>query len=306
MIVSRWYPPPADSPLFGFKDLAQQKRIGSRVPIVGLNGHAIGTEQIDRFGDLVGDLGLDAMRSANGQARAAFRRAAASLSEIARRKSSLRIIAVSADQSTMFVAKLIGDLAFYSRRGVPLVSVETSDVYWDRLTWDHAAKYAGGWDPLRHAADRAGVHAGKEDRGLRGAAGGAGEAGRYVAGGRAAVLPGDSARVAIVLNAEVGLAAATHRSSDTGSRADRRGVHRRPGARRAGCAAGLRAARPDRGGADPRSPRGGDVAHGKPAPVHVGRRRHRRHRRPVHEERIAVARPRRPSGGCVGRGDPSA
>jgi iron complex transport system substrate-binding protein len=32
LIVSRWFPPPADTPLFGFKDLVQQTRIGSRFP----------------------------------------------------------------------------------------------------------------------------------------------------------------------------------------------------------------------------------------------------------------------------------
>jgi iron complex transport system substrate-binding protein len=143
LIVSQWYPPPADSPLFGFKDLAQQKRIGSRVPIVGLNGHVIATKQIDRFGDLVRALGSDTMGGAVGGARAAFLRAAASLSEIVRHKSNLRIIAVSGDQSTMFVAKLVdsGDLSFYRHRGVPLVSAETSDAYWDRFGWDQAAKY---------------------------------------------------------------------------------------------------------------------------------------------------------------------
>jgi iron complex transport system substrate-binding protein len=143
LIVSRWYPPPADSPLFGFKDLTQQKQIGSRVPIVGLNGHAIATKQIDRFGDLARALGSDTMAGAIGRAHAAFLRAAVRLSAVARRKSNLRIIAVSGDQNTMFVAKLVdsGDLAFYRRRGVPLVSAETSDAYWDRLSWDRAAKY---------------------------------------------------------------------------------------------------------------------------------------------------------------------
>jgi iron-desferrioxamine transport system substrate-binding protein len=143
LIVSQWYPPPADSPLFGFKDLAQQQRIGSRVQIVGLNGHAIATKQIDRFGDLARALGADTKARAILSARAAFLRAAARLSEIARRKPGLRIIAVSGDQSTMFVAKLAGagDLSFYRRRGVPLVSAKTSDAYWDRFGWAHAAKY---------------------------------------------------------------------------------------------------------------------------------------------------------------------
>jgi iron complex transport system substrate-binding protein len=143
LIVSQWYPPPADTPLFGFKDLAQQRRIGSQVPIVGLNGRVIATKQLDRFRDLAGALGSDTTGSAIGRARAAFRRAATRLSQVARRKSNLRIIAVSGDQTTMYVAKLIdyGDLTFYRRRGVPLVSAETSDAYWDRFGWDHAAKY---------------------------------------------------------------------------------------------------------------------------------------------------------------------
>jgi len=143
LIVSQWYPPPADSPLFGFKDLAQQQQIASRVPIVGLDGHVIATRQIDRFGDLAHAVGADTTAGAIVRARVAFRRAAARLSAIARRKSDLRIIGVSGDQKTMYVAKLagLGDLAFYRQRGVPLVSAQTSDPYWDRFTWDHAAKY---------------------------------------------------------------------------------------------------------------------------------------------------------------------
>jgi iron complex transport system substrate-binding protein len=164
LIVSRWYPPPADAPLFGFRDLKQQNRIGSRVPVVGNNGHVIATKQIDRFGDLVRALGVDTTAGANRRARAAFLRAAASLSEVARHKSDLRIIAVSADQSTMFVAKVVddGDLMFFRQRGVPLVSAETSEAYWDRIGWTHAGKYpADGilYDrrvlslPLRQAKD---------------------------------------------------------------------------------------------------------------------------------------------------------
>jgi iron complex transport system substrate-binding protein len=143
LIVSQWYPPPADTPLFGFKDLAQQRRIGSQVPIIGLNGRVIATKQLDRFRDLASALGSDTSGGAIARARAAFLRATTRLSRVARRKSNLRIIAVSGDQTTMYVAKLVdyGDLSFYRRRGVPLVSAKTSDAYWDRFGWDHAAKY---------------------------------------------------------------------------------------------------------------------------------------------------------------------
>jgi iron-desferrioxamine transport system substrate-binding protein len=143
LIVSMWYPPPANAPLFGFKDIAQQTRIGSRVPIAGINGHLIATQQIDRFGDLARALGSDTTTDAIRRARAAFLRAEASLSEIARRGSNLRIIAASGDQSTMYVAKLadFGDLSFYRRRGVPLVSAQTPVAYWDRFGWEHAARY---------------------------------------------------------------------------------------------------------------------------------------------------------------------
>jgi iron complex transport system substrate-binding protein len=143
LIVSRWYPPPADAPLFGFKDLAQQARIRSQVPVVGLSGHVIATRQIDRCGDLARALGSDTRVAGTVRARAAFLDAAARLSEVARRRSNLRIIAVSGDQSTMYVAKVgdSGTLSFYARRGVPLVSAQSSEPYWDRLRWDGAAKY---------------------------------------------------------------------------------------------------------------------------------------------------------------------
>ena len=43
----------------------------------------------------------------------------------------------------MYVAKLadFGDLSFYRIHGVPVVSAETSQAYWDRFGWRHAAKY---------------------------------------------------------------------------------------------------------------------------------------------------------------------
>jgi iron complex transport system substrate-binding protein len=143
LIVSRWYPPPDDAAVFGFTDLKQQERIGSLVPIVGIDGHAIATRQIDRFGDLARALGVNTGSGMIGRARAAFLSAAGNLSRIARRRSNLRIIAVSGEQSTMYVAKVVknGDLGFYAQRGVPLVSARTSDPYWDRFPWKKAGKY---------------------------------------------------------------------------------------------------------------------------------------------------------------------
>ena len=143
LIVSRWYPPPRDTPVFGFKDQAQEKRTASRVPIVGLNGKTIATEQIGRFGDLARALGVDTGAGPITRAHAAFDRAAKRLSRVAKGKANLRILAISGDQSTMYVAKLVdfGELTFYKRQGVPLVSAETPDPYWDRFGWGHAAKY---------------------------------------------------------------------------------------------------------------------------------------------------------------------
>jgi iron complex transport system substrate-binding protein len=46
LIVSRWYPPPDEAQVFGFKELKQQRAIDSQVPIVGLNGHVIAARQI--------------------------------------------------------------------------------------------------------------------------------------------------------------------------------------------------------------------------------------------------------------------
>jgi len=43
----------------------------------------------------------------------------------------------------MYVAKLVdfGDLSLYRRYGVPLVSAQTPEAYWDTFGWDHADKY---------------------------------------------------------------------------------------------------------------------------------------------------------------------
>ncbi len=143
LIVSRWYPTPGHSFVFGFKDLEQQKSIGALVPIVAINGNAIATEQIERFGDLVRALGVDTESDTISQARAEFSKAEANLSTVARRVANLRIIAVSGDQSTMYVAKVApsGDLRFYVQLGVPLVSAKAADPYWDTVSWKHADKY---------------------------------------------------------------------------------------------------------------------------------------------------------------------
>jgi iron complex transport system substrate-binding protein len=143
LIVSRWYPTSGRSLVFGFKDLEQQKTIGSQVPIVGINGHAIATQQIGRFADLVRALGVNTESGAIAHARSEFGTAKAKLSAVARGTTKLRIIAVSGDQNALYVAKVAdaGDLHMYSQLGVPLVTAQTSEPYWDRLRWDRADKY---------------------------------------------------------------------------------------------------------------------------------------------------------------------
>jgi len=143
LIVSQWYPPPVNSPLFGFKDLTQEQTIGSQVPIVGLNGHTIATNQISRFGDLARALGVNTKAGAVARAHAAFVKAAAHLAAVSKQKSNLRIIAVSGSQQYMYVAKVVddGDLNFFKHRGFPIVSAATSSAYWDTLSWEQAGKY---------------------------------------------------------------------------------------------------------------------------------------------------------------------
>lgn len=77
------------------------------------------------------------------EARAAFDGATERLSGIARRKSNLRIIAVSGNQSSMYVSTVVNsaDLVFYKQLGVPLVAVQSPDSYWRSLGWSDAGKY---------------------------------------------------------------------------------------------------------------------------------------------------------------------
>jgi len=143
LVVSQWYPPPRDGPLFGFKDLAQQEEIRSRVPIVALNGRVIATRQIERFGQLAGALGADPASATIVRARAGFLRAGERLAHAAREVSNLRLIAVSGDESAMYVAKTadFGELSYYEHLGLPLVSARSRAPYWDAFPWADADRY---------------------------------------------------------------------------------------------------------------------------------------------------------------------
>jgi iron complex transport system substrate-binding protein len=143
VIVSQWYPPPVSSPLFGFKDLSQQATIGSQVPIIGLNGHTIATNQITRFAELAASLGVNLHTGAVASAHDRFTKAVSALHAAAVAKSNLRILAVSGSQQFFYVAKPVdnGDLNFYKHRGLPLVAPTTSAPYWDSLSWEQAGKY---------------------------------------------------------------------------------------------------------------------------------------------------------------------
>jgi iron complex transport system substrate-binding protein len=143
LIVSQWFPQAHTPPLFGFKDLAQQHSIAAQVPIVGLRADTPATAQIAHFAALVSALGVDTSNGRIARARKAFQSAAEHLSQVAQRKSKLRIIGVSGDQTTMYVSTVVNstDLAFFRSRGVPLVSAQSSEPYWDSLSWNHADKY---------------------------------------------------------------------------------------------------------------------------------------------------------------------
>jgi iron-desferrioxamine transport system substrate-binding protein len=143
LIVSQWYPPPVNSPLFGFKDVSQQQTIGSQVPIIGLNGHTIATNQITRFAALAKALGVNLQTGTVATAHTKFTKAVAALHAAATAKSSLKILAVSGSQQYFYVAKPVdnGDLNFYKHRGLPLVVPTTSAPYWDSLSWEQAGKY---------------------------------------------------------------------------------------------------------------------------------------------------------------------
>lgn len=143
LIVSQWFPQANTSPLFGFKDLAQQHRIAAQVPIVALRADIPATAQIAHIAALVRALGVDTSGGRIARARKAFQKAAEHLSQVAQRKSKLRIIAVSGDQSTMYVSTVVNsaDLVFFRHRGVPVVAAQSSDTYWDGFSWSHADKY---------------------------------------------------------------------------------------------------------------------------------------------------------------------
>jgi iron complex transport system substrate-binding protein len=143
LIVSVWYPPPLDAPMFGFKDKNQQDTITSRVPAAAINGHTVGTNAIHRFSRLAAALGANLKSPKLAKAKADFDKASAVLKAAAAKKPGLKILCVSGFQTSMYVAKVVDnpDISYYSRLGVPIVNPSGGGAYWDVLSWEQAGKY---------------------------------------------------------------------------------------------------------------------------------------------------------------------
>jgi len=141
--VSVWYPPPVTAPMFGFKDATQQATITSQVPAAGINGHTVATNAIHRFSRLAAALGVNLHSAKLAKAKADFDKASATLKAAAAKKPGLKILAVSGNQTNMYVGKPVDnpDISFFSRLGVGIVN-PTGGPYWDVLSWEQAGKYA--------------------------------------------------------------------------------------------------------------------------------------------------------------------
>lgn len=149
LIVVNAYPSSTDGvvnekqPLYGFKDLAQQKQVAAIAPIAVITMGGSAKTVIKRTTELAVELG--AKQSRVDAAKARFDAAAAKLGEAG--TLGVTVESLYADADAIYVNKPNDDptLRMYTEFGLPIVQPAGADknYYWRILTWEQADQVTG-------------------------------------------------------------------------------------------------------------------------------------------------------------------
>lgn len=129
-------------PLWGFKDLEQQKQIEKIAPVITVVMGGNGSDVIDTFAKLSESLGANPTTIAD--AKSGFDSAAADLGK-ATADNPLKVTAMYADADGINVAHAQDDpaLRMYSEMGVTFTEPDNDDYYWSTTSWENATKIGG-------------------------------------------------------------------------------------------------------------------------------------------------------------------
>jgi iron complex transport system substrate-binding protein len=131
-------------PLYGFKDLAQQKKVAAIAPIVAITMGGSGLTVIDRTSELA--LSLGAKQSVITAAKTRFDAARKTLTTAAT-GSGVTVEAIYADADGIYVNKPVDDptLRMFKELGVDMVQPAKDDgkYYWRILSYENASLVTG-------------------------------------------------------------------------------------------------------------------------------------------------------------------
>jgi iron complex transport system substrate-binding protein len=141
VIVSTYWP--SEKLLGGIKDNKLAGKMSAIAPLLGIHAQVPATTTIEHFEKLAGALGRDVDSSEMRATRKRYDDAVAAFRAAVEAKPDLRMMAVYADPEAFYVAKTAdySDLREYAAWGLNIVSGESSDPYWEKLSWENADKY---------------------------------------------------------------------------------------------------------------------------------------------------------------------
>jgi iron complex transport system substrate-binding protein len=141
LIVSTWWP--SDQLLGGVKDDKVEQKVSAIAPIVGIHAQVPAATTIEHFEKLAAALGRDVDTPELNSLRKRYDQAVEDFRAAVEAKPGLRVMAVYADPEALYVAKTedYSDLREYAAWGLEVVSGESEDPYWEKLSWENADKY---------------------------------------------------------------------------------------------------------------------------------------------------------------------
>jgi iron complex transport system substrate-binding protein len=132
-------------PYYGFKDLEQQKQLKSIAPIVTVKVGGAGKDVIEANVKLAEQVGGDTEKIAT--AKKAFDDASARLTSAAKAHPDIEVTQMYADADGVYVVKPDDEpvTQLYKSLGLNLTDLRpTGEYYWDKYSWENAAKMMTG------------------------------------------------------------------------------------------------------------------------------------------------------------------
>jgi iron complex transport system substrate-binding protein len=141
LIISTYWP--SEKLLGGVKDDKLESKMRALAPFVGIDAQVPATKTIERFEELAGALGQDLDSPEIEAIHADFDEAVESFQSAVEATPGLTAMAVYADPEALYVGKTddYSDLREYEAWGLKVQSGESSDPYWEIVSWENADKY---------------------------------------------------------------------------------------------------------------------------------------------------------------------